>query len=213
MFMKYSFPFRKTAVCAALLALLMSSCEDHCVTMDSTKSVGNVVLANNEIISPASFDPNRHVAVGIIFLVREDTAFVVSTHEEGLLAFSEETKSVDGLSSNPFDLAGFENSVAIMASGIWSEAMESIYDRGLGWYLPSAGELKALSMSLNAVERSMSAIGGDTFANDLYLSSTEDGSSSLSKDMYCVCVNVRNGYSASSPKQKAHRTRAVMRLQ
>ena len=210
--MKYSFPFRKTAVLTALLALLLSSCEEHYITMDSTKTVGNVLLSNNEIISPASFDPSRHVALGIIFLVREDTAFVISTHEEGMLAFSEETGNVNGLSSNPFDLAGFENSVAILSSGIWSEAMECIYDRGLGWYLPAAGELKALSLSLPVVERSMKAIGGDSFANDLYLSSTEDGSSSLAKEMYCVCVNVRNGYSASSPKQMAHRTRAVMRL-
>ena len=209
------FPFGRLSVITAITAcmsLMLCSCEEHSVAMDSTKSVGNVLLANNEIISPLSYDPNIHDAVGVIFLVREDTAFVVSSREEGSLSFSDDAASVDGISHSPYDFAGFENSVAIMASAIQSDAVEHIAMNGMGWYLPAAGELKALAFSLYTVENSMRTIGGDGFANDLYLSSTEDGSSTDSKDLYCLCVNIRNGYMASSPKSQRHRTRAVMRF-
>lgn len=199
---------------AAAASLSLMSCEEHLTTLDSSKEVGYIVLANNDIVSPQGYDGSRHHAIGVIFHVSGDTAYAVCARECQAAPFSLSGVSVDGISKSTSDMKGFENTVAIITSGkARSEAVDEILAlRDPAWYLPSAGELRALSMSLPAVERSMAAIGGDPFANDYYLSSTEDGSSASSSDMYCYCVSVRNGYTASTMKSEPHLVRAFMRF-
>ena len=62
-----------------------------------------------------------------------------------------------------------------------------------GWALPSAGELRALSENLPVVRRAMEIVGGDPFSDGQYLSSSQDGATSESEQMYYFSVSLRNG--------------------
>jgi len=58
----------------------------------------------------------------------------------------------------------------------------------------------------------MQRIGGDEFTNSQYLSSTQDGSSSESEQMYYLSVTLRNGFITSTIKSKPGRVRPVLRI-
>jgi hypothetical protein len=104
---------------------------------------------------------------------------------------------------------------AIVASGISSPAVESVLhfpSPVSGWVLPSAGELRALSANRCAVETAMRIIEGDAFSNSQYVSSSQDGSSSESEQMYYLSVSLANGFVTSTVKTSPGAVRPVMRI-
>lgn len=203
----------KLSAIAAMTALSLLSCEEHQALPDTSKGVGNIILANNAIVAPESYDRESGNAVGVIYHVSGDTAYVVCVRECGTLSFSNDDQAIDGISKSTYDYKGFENTVAILAEkDITSDAVSEIENLPNAWYLPSAGELRTLSSNLPVVERSLRIVGGEPFYDEYYLSSTEDGSTQSSSEMFVYCVNVRNGYLASTRKSEPKRVRPFMRF-
>ena len=135
--------------------------------------------------------------------------------ELGSHQFSDTLSSVSGVVNDAVSKCGTENTAAIVASGINSPAVESVlhYPSPVsGWVLPSAGELRALSANRCAVETAMRIIEGDAFSNSQYVSSSQDGSSSESEQMYYLSVSLANGFVTSTVKTSPGAVRPVMRI-
>jgi hypothetical protein len=58
----------------------------------------------------------------------------------------------------------------------------------------------------------MRIIEGDAFSNSQYVSSSQDGSSSESEQMYYLSVSLANGFVTSTVKTSPGAVRPVMRI-
>ena len=193
----------------------MTSCEEHTDEFDGSLRVGNILLADNSVVSPQGYDADGQQAVGVIFYCNRDTALVVSTHELGSYAYADSLGTVGSVDSDSRTLCGAENTAALLVSEIPTPAAEAVADFRspmASWALPSAGELRALASMLPVVENSMRMIGGEPFSNGQYVSSTQDGSSSESEQMYYLSVAVRSGFVTSTIKTTPGRVRPVLRI-
>lgn len=193
----------------------MTSCEEHTDEFDGSLRVGNILLADNSVVSPQGYDADGQQAVGVIFYCNRDTALVVSTHELGSYAYADSLGTVGSVDSDSRTLCGAENTAALLVSEIPTPAAEAVADFRspmASWALPSAGELRALASMLPVVENSMRMIGGEPFSDGQYVSSTQDGSSSESEQMYYLSVAVRSGFVTSTIKTTPSRVRPVLRI-
>ena len=193
----------------------LSSCEEHTDIYDKSIKVGSILLSDNTVISPSGYEQKEHHAVGVVFYANKDTALVVGLKELGDYQFSDSLETVTSVANDAYSKCGMENTAAIMASGIHSPAVEAVrhYSSPIsGWALPSAGELRALSDNLPNIAASMRIAGGDDFSVGQYVSSSQDGSSSESEQMYYLSVSLNNGYVTSTVKTTPGRVRPVLRL-
>ena len=193
----------------------MTSCEEHTDEFDGSLRVGNILLADNSVVSPQGYDADGQQAVGVIFYCNRDTALVVSTHELGSYAYADSLGTVGSVDSDSRTLCGAENTAALLVSEIPTPAAEAVADFRspmASWALPSAGELRALASMLPVVENSMRMIGGEPFSDGQYVSSTQDGNSSESEQMYYLSVAVRSGFVTSTIKTTPGRVRPVLRI-
>lgn len=193
----------------------MTSCEEHTDEFDGSLRVGNILLADNSVVSPQGYAAYGQQAVGVIFYCNRDTALVVSTHELGSYAYADSLGTVGSVDSDSRTLCGTENTAALLVSEIPTPAAEAVADFRspmASWALPSAGELRALASMLPVVENSMRMIGGEPFSDGQYVSSTQDGSSSESEQMYYLSVAVRSGFVTSTIKTTPGRVRPVLRI-
>ena len=200
---------------ALYLLVGLSSCEEHTDIYDRSIKVGSVLLSDNTVITPSGYDRKEHRAVGVVFYVNRDTALVVGLKELGDYQFSDSLGTVSSVANDAFSKCGMENTAAIMASDIHSPAVEAVrqYPSPVsGWALPSAGELKALADNLPVVDTSMKIVKGESFSSSQYVSSSQDGSTSESEQMYYLSVSLKNGYITSTVKTTPGRVRPVLRL-
>ena len=201
-----------TAVC--LLAVV--SCEEHTEIYDNRVSVGNILLSDNTLISPYGYDKDCHLAVGVVFYTNKDTALVVGLRELGEYQYTDSLGAISSVANDDYSKCGVENTAAIMAAeDMYSPAVEAVMQYSSpvsGWALPSAGELRALSKNLYVVRHAMEVVGGDDFSDGQYISSSQDGSSSESEQMYYYSVSLRNGFVTSTVKTTPNRVRPVLRL-
>ena len=210
-------PFHSAVMLAVAVSSLwgLSSCEEHTDIYDRSIKVGSVLLSDNTVITPSGYDRKEHLAVGIVFYVNRDTALVVGLKELGSWQFSDSLGTVTSVVNDAYSKCGMENTAAIMASDIHSPAVEAVrrYTSPVsGWALPSAGELRALSENLPTVTASMKMVRGDAFSTSQYVSSSQDGSSSESEQMYYLSVSLNNGYVTSTVKTTPGMVRPVLRL-
>ena len=202
-----------TFVLAFLATYLMSACADHDDMFDSGMKVGNILLADNTMVAPGSYDAGTMHAVGVVFYAKGDTAIAVAPVELGDHCFSDSLVSVSGISKDAFSIDGLTSTAALMVSDIDAPAARACVEYRsplAGWYLPSAGELRVLARNLAAVSASMAVIGGEPFYDVQYMSSSEDNSSTSNAELYCYCVSLLRGYAISVPKKEAHRVRPVI---
>ena len=193
----------------------VTSCEEHTDEYDGSLRVGNILLADNTVVSPQGYDAEGKQAVGVIFYCNRDTALVISTHELGSYAYADSLGTVGSVDSDSRTLCGAENTAALLVSEIPTPAAEAVAafrSPMASWALPSAGELRALAAMLSVVENSMRIIDGDPFDDGQYLSSTQDGSTSESEQMYYLSVAVRSGFVTSTIKTTPGRVRPVLRV-
>ena len=142
-------------------------------------------------------------------------ALVISTHELGSYAYADSLGTVGSVDCDSRTLCGAENTAALLVSEIPTPAAEAVAafrSPMASWALPSAGELRALAAMLPVVENSMRIIGGEPFDDGQYLSSTQDGSTSESEQMYYLSVAVRSGFVTSTIKTTPGRVRPVLRV-
>jgi hypothetical protein len=208
---------RNTAMLMMAVAVMggVTSCEEHTDEYDGSLRVGNILLADNSVVSPQGYDAEGKQAIGVIFYCNRDTALVISTHELGCYAYADSLGTVGSVDSDSRTLCGAENTAALLVSEIPTPAAEAVAafrSPMASWALPSAGELRALAAMLPVVENSMRIIGGEPFDDGQYLSSTQDGSTSESEQMYYLSVAVRSGFVTSTIKTTPGRVRPVLRV-
>lgn len=203
-------------VVVMLLTFQLSSCSEHLDDeWHGNITPGCILLSNNQIISEKSFDATKMDAVGVVIGTRQDTMWIVNTKELGQFSYLDTLSTVSGVSPNEMLLCGLENTAAILKSERKSPAVNVImaYSSSVtGWALPSIGELKMLSANLEAMRNSMQTIKGDTFSSSPYLSSTSDGSSSQTEELYAKCITLQSGYISSILKTDVAQIRPVLRI-
>ena len=134
----------------------MTSCEEHTDEFDGSLRVGNILLADNSVVSPQGYDADGQQAVGVIFYCNRDTALVVSTHELGSYAYADSLGTVGSVDSDSRTLCGAENTAALLVSEIPTPAAEAVADfrspmgfavgrraESIGIYAACCGELHA----------------------------------------------------------------------
>ena len=198
---------------AFLTTSLMASCADHDDMYDAGIKIGNILLADNTMVAPGTYNPETMTAVGVVFYAKGDTAIAVAPVELGDRCFSDKTGKVSGVSTDAYSIDGLTSTAALLAAEYNTPAARACveYTSPLsGWYLPSAGELRALSANLGTVEKSLRVINGSPFDNVQYMTSSEDNSSSYNAELYCYCVSLLKGYAVSVSKKEPHRVRPVI---
>jgi hypothetical protein len=191
------------------------SCDNHTDEFDNSPKVGSILLSNGTVVSSEGFKASSLPAVGVIFYARRDTILVVGTKELGSYAYADSLVTISGVTNDYTSLCGTQNTAAIMASGIVSPAVNAVNKYATyfsSWALPSAGELRALSASLPVVSRTMKLIGGDDFQSGQYVSSSGDGTSSGSEQMYYYSVSLQSHYVTSTIKTTSGLVRPILRL-
>ena len=203
-------------VVVMLLTFQLSSCSEHIDDeWHGNITPGCILLSNNQIISEKFFDTTKMNAVGVVIGTRQDTVWVVNTKELGRFSYLDTLSTVSDVSSNETLLCGLENTAAILKSGRKSPAVNVVMSYSstiTGWSLPSIGELKMLSANLETIRKSMQTIKGDVFSTSPYLSSTPDGSSSQTEELYAKCITLQSGYVSSILKTDAAQIRPVLRI-
>ena len=206
-------------ICFLLFCTTLFSCEEHEDEFDHSIShrvyVGDILLEDCRVVSHFFCDSLKDKAAGVVFYVNQDTAWVVSTKELGDFSYADSLATIGSIESDIQSMCGVENTAALLLSEVSTpaaEAVASFHSTLSSWALPSCGELKKLSEHLPTVSSSMQRIGGDEFSDCQYLSSTQDGSSSESEQMYYLSVTLRNGFITSTIKSKPGRVRPILRI-
>lgn len=214
--------FKKDALikqkkCCLMMAMVTSfffmSCAEHDDMFDVGMKVGNILLANNTMVSAESYNPETMKAVGVVFYTSGDTALAVAPVELGDYCFSDSIGTISGVSTDSYSLDGLTSTAALITSKQNVPAAEACvkYHSPLsGWFLPSAGELRIMASNLGKVQKSMKIIGGTDFDDVQYMSSSQDNSSSGNSIINCYCVSLLKGYAVSVPKNESHRVRPVI---
>lgn len=206
------------AFVAIVSTISISSCSEHVEDIEQFNvSVGNILLSNNKIIQQSSYDQSMS-AIGVVMHVSSDSVWIVSAKELDKAAYLDTLMTVSNVSSDETKLCGRENTAALMLSGRQAPAAIEAYNFSSpvrGWFLPSLGELRLLSVNLPTIEKSMELIGGDAFDTGQYLSSTQDGSSNDTEQINAKCITLQTGLVSSMFKfdKGAVRPVLVMRMQ
>lgn len=203
------------AVAIMLLSFQMSSCSEHIEDWHGNVTVGSILLSNYSIISAQGYDASKMTAVGVVIGTRQDSMWVVSTKNLGQAAYLDTLMSVPSVSADENALCGIDNTSAILKSDRKSPAVKSIIDYPSpvkGWALPSIGELRMLVANVGTIGNVMETIGGDAFLTVPYLSSTQDGSSTQTEELYAKCFSLHSGYISSILKTDPAQVRPILRM-
>ena len=201
---------------AAVVGML-TSCDEHSDIYDNTLKIGNIYLSNDRIVSPEGYNPDTDDAVGVIFYVNEDTALVVGKQEMGNYIYSDSLGTIPNVVNDAVSLSGMQNTAAIRASEFAKhfpalEALETNISKVTGWSLPAAGDLRALSVTLDPVSRSMALIGGDDFSREQYFSTSQDGTTSSTEQENYYTISLTSGYVTSTHKWEKSRVRLILSI-
>lgn len=206
-------------VCMLFFTISLFSCEEHEDEFDHSIShrvcVGDILLDDSRIVSHFFYDSEKYKAAGVVFYVNQDTAWVVSTKELGNYAYADSTATISNVESDIQAMCGVENTASLLLSEVSTPAADAVanfHSTLSSWALPSCGELRKLSENLPTVSSAMKVAGGDEFCDSQYLSSTQDGSSSESEQMYYLSVTLKNGFVTSTIKTTPGRVRPVLRI-
>jgi hypothetical protein len=201
---------------AAVVGVL-TSCEEHSDIYDDTLKVGNIYLSNDRVVSPEGYNPDTDDAVGVIFYVHEDTALVVGKQEMGSFIYSDSLGTIPNVVNDAVSLSGMQNTAAIRASEFAKHfpalrALEANTSKVTGWSLPSAGDLRALSVTLGMVSRSMALISSDDFSREQYFSTSQDGTTSSTEQENYFTVSLSTGSVTSTFKGEKSRLRLMLTI-
>ena len=202
-------------VAAVLLSFHIVSCSEHIEDWQGNVATGSILLSDNSIASSRGYDASRMTAVGVVIGTRADSIWVVSTKNFGQYAYLDTLMSVANVSADENTLCGIDNTSAILKSERKSPAVGAItnYTSSVkGWALPSIGELRMLSANIGTIEKVMKTIGSDVFLTVPYLSSTQDGSSSQTEELYVKCISLHSGYISSILKTDSAQVRPILRM-
>lgn len=216
-----TFIARKTnlffAIVAMFATVMASSCSEHAEDIDSIHypvAVGNILLSNNEIVPLEKYDSTMN-AIGVVIHTKSDSIWVVSTKELGKIEYLDTLMTVSGVSSEEDALCGRENTAALLLADKPSPAASAAFNYQspvYGWFLPSIGELRILATNYKTVSSVMELIGGDPFLESQYLSSTQDGSSTETEQIYARCITLQSGMLSSIYKMDKAEVRPVLRM-
>ncbi|GHT53640.1 hypothetical protein FACS189451_03820 [Bacteroidia bacterium] len=213
-----------------LLGLLMTicwGCEEYIAPIDTTLQPGHILCSDGSLVHPSYFAESGKEAIGIVFWINEqndptipEKGFAVSLQDSPHIYWANINEHVDNVSSNETDFLGAANTVAIISWGQKDSIPTPAADYTLffsphnvtGWFIPSAGQMKAIHSSINKIYSSLEVVGGEKFSNIWYWSSTEDGTGSAAPDQYALIVSLTEGRVTNSDKKLNHPVRPVIAI-
>ena len=155
-------------------------------TINTSASVGDILLEDNSWVSPNDFDTTSMTAKGVIFHVDEtgQHGWAVNLQDEGQSAsfqwstIEEDIADLPNCYDSNTDTAGYQNTRAILQAGdattYPAANTVSFVD---GWYLPAIGQLAVLMQNFEDVNASLGRVNGIAIDGFWYYSSSEIGSS------------------------------------
>lgn len=212
-------------------AALMAACEKHVEPVDLTLKVGNVYRIDGTIV-PVDYHRGQGTdapqAVGIITAVGtpEDnySALVMALRDlDGTYWFTAK-KAETEVSSDIQAFNGKENTAMLLSEYAEDKeldpmgaVMASTYSVGgiSGWHLPSVGEMRSVADNRFVIRRTLQLLGpdvADDFTGDWYLTSTVDGSSGETSELYNYCIIMPEGRFWSELKTHQHKVRPFLML-
>lgn len=216
---------RKLFFLPILLSLLFTGTSCHCehdVEEPYPFKLGWIVCTDGQVMSFCDFVQSDKEAVAIVYYVNPDresniTGYAVYINDVKSLYFSEEEKGEQGTSASISDLDGNENTYAIFSTEkVGSGLADWVYDMwtyGQSAYVPSVAQLKQIQAVKDYLNPRIEEIGGDILPDApddcWYWSSTEvEGQ----QDVKAWLVSMHSGAMQETPKNQAHKARAVITL-
>lgn len=194
-----------------------TSCSDHIEEdygVAKEVKTGDILLSDNSIVTPVQYSSDRK-AIGVVFHVQRDSVWVVSVDDLGGKQYLDSITIVSNVSGSTTLLNGKENTAALLNSATESPAARAVYEYKSpvsGWHLPSIGELVLISGQYRLLLERMELTGGTPFGEGLYLSSTQDATSSDTEKISAYCITLKTGNVTSISKLMTADVRPVLVL-
>ena len=164
-------------------------------TINTSASVGDILLEDNSWVSPNDFDSTSMTAKGVIFHVdetgqhgwavnlhneNEGYALAWSVYNQGGVAYNVDVEDLPNYTSYDAalsDTAGYQNTTAIrLAMDYQIFHVASQVNIMEGWYVPACGQVAVLMQNLTNVNSSLVTVNGTEIPTKWIWSSTEYGS-------------------------------------
>jgi hypothetical protein len=206
---------------ALLLTLSLASCSDY-RKPDPTVRVGYLLLDNHDCVSYDSYRANpTGKPVGVVFAQKTaDHPVLAVMLDELNEAFCDSVGMANGTSGELTKYDGFENTMAMYKSydenthhgSPLAMKMMAYHENGQSDYIPSVAEMRLLCHAAPVINKVIAELGGTPLqlsGDCWYWTSTEVASN---KELHAWLISSVNGGILATPKNQAHRARAIVRV-
>lgn len=153
-------------------------------------SIGDILCSDGSIVQSSDWPSSGKTALGVVFYVDStgEHGWAVHLHDQGNnIRWSTSSSDLAALTNYStgryasYDLDGFTNTQTIRSTGEASTYPAAwLVDFSNGWYLPAAGQLNFLYISIFSINNSLVEVGGTPIPTNIpfsYWSSTEQSQS------------------------------------
>ncbi len=206
----------------ALLGAVCASCDAHRDFPDEDMKIGQVVCTDGSVMSSERASELGKKPVAVVFHVSRDPEFegkglAVYIKELSGCQFADTVGVVQGTSASVIELDGNLNTYAMLACGDMESpaalAVFDIWSQGQSAYLPSVAECRLLFGAKDAVNATMSKIGGKAVGvsadGDWTWTSTEVSGQATHK---AWLYSLASGTMQETPKDQWHKVRPIITI-
>ncbi len=171
-------------IIGVLVALAITSCDEHRDFPDLGTKIGDVVCTDGSVMTLGSFEKSGKKAVAVVFHVaqsEDDYSYGVYLHDLTPVEFADSIGIKQGTSASVSAYDGNQNTYALFAnSNMGSPLANAVFDiwrYGQSAYIPSVAQYRMLYGSKFVINQTIKALGGDIIPDEAddcwYWSSTE----------------------------------------
>lgn len=214
----------KYLILSVLFSSLLFSCEEYTDPLDNTIRPGHIYCSDGSIVYPEKLDSTK-TPIGVVFWANttnnteiDAKAFAVGLRDIAPTQWADRPVLVENVSTDINKFDGLANTISMIAydltdtiSNISSSQRIFNYMPNTSWFIPSAGQIKALHFTKNEVNKSIQAVKGEKL-NNWYWSSTQDGTSEEASRLFAYIVSVENGTINQSTKTNKYAIRPIITI-
>lgn len=208
-----------------ILACLLFSCAKHEEVINTDFQIGNILCADGRVLHPTLFNKNKDSAVGVVFWTNpgdpkiKDMGYAVALEDLGNCILIDSFENISSVTEDEKAFDGAANTAAILNFGITKEidtpaatkASEYIPNGLSGWFIPSAAQAKALSLSIIKVNSTLDFLGA-THCSGWYWTATEDGTGKETPNMYALISSISEGRISVANKKSSNKLRLIIAI-
>ena len=208
-----------------ILVCLLVSCTKHEDVVNTDFQIGNILCADGRVLHPTLFNKEKDSAVGVVFWTNpgdakiKDMGYAVALKDLESCMLIDAFENISSVTEDEKAFDGAANTAAILNFGITKEietpaakkASEYIPHGLSGWFIPSAAQAKALSLSMTKVNSSLDFLGA-AHCSGWYWTATEDGSGKETPDMYALISSISEGRISVSNKKSSNKLRPIIAI-